>query len=127
MAKGSGKINPDSTAGNARLGTGRGSNAGRSQPVDAKAFREAIKSNVYKATSFGKTNPMIGSYKGSLPKLKAMNAYNSTTSIDYTIPVGLGLIGGAAVLGSNALKERLKRDAIKKASVKTRKGQSRGR
>ena len=33
MARKPGPMNPDSTAGNARLGTGRGSNAGRSQPI----------------------------------------------------------------------------------------------
>lgn len=33
MARKPGNLNPDSTAGNARLGTGRGSNAGRSQPI----------------------------------------------------------------------------------------------
>ena len=127
MAKGSGRINPDSTAGNARLGTGRGSNAGRSQPVDAKAFKEAFKSNVYKATSFGKTNPMIGSYKGSLPKLKPMEIYNDVTNTNFTIPIGLGLVAAAGAAGTKGLNERRKRDAIKKASVKTRKGQSRGR
>jgi hypothetical protein len=35
MARKPGSINPDSTAGNARLGVGRGSNAGRSQPSSA--------------------------------------------------------------------------------------------
>jgi len=33
MAPKPGNLNPDSKAGNARLGTGRGSNAGRSQPI----------------------------------------------------------------------------------------------
>ena len=33
MARSSGNLNPDSKAGNARLGVGRGSNAGRSQPI----------------------------------------------------------------------------------------------
>lgn len=35
MPRKPGNLNPDSTAGNARLGTGRGSNAGRSQPSGA--------------------------------------------------------------------------------------------
>ena len=35
MARKPGNLNPDSTAGNARLGIGRGSNAGRSQPSGA--------------------------------------------------------------------------------------------
>jgi len=33
MARKPGPMNPDSVAGNARLGVGRGSNAGRSQPI----------------------------------------------------------------------------------------------
>jgi len=33
MPRKPGNLNPDSQAGNARLGTGRGSNAGRSQPI----------------------------------------------------------------------------------------------
>ena len=33
MPRKPGPLNPDSVAGNARLGTGRGSNAGRSQPI----------------------------------------------------------------------------------------------
>ena len=40
MPRKPGNLNPDSTAGNARLGVGRGSNAGRSQPSGAaKAVR----------------------------------------------------------------------------------------
>lgn len=88
---------------------------------------KAAKSNVYKATSFGKTNPMIGSYKGSLPKLKPMDIYNDVTNTNFTIPIGLGLVAAAGAAGTKGLNERRKRDAIKKASVKTRKGQSRGR
>jgi hypothetical protein len=43
------KINPDGTAGNARLGVGRGSNAGRSQrsSVNAKSIQSATKKKIY--------------------------------------------------------------------------------
>jgi hypothetical protein len=48
MARKPGPMNPDSVAGNARLGTGRGSNAGRSQKsgVDAKAIQEKTKATL---------------------------------------------------------------------------------
>ena len=125
MPRKPGSLSPEGSGkGSLSLGqSGQGARAVANQRANAGK----VAANLYKTTSFGKTNPMISSYKGSLPKLKPMNTYNSTTSTDYTIPIGLGLIGGATVLGSNALKERLKRDAIKKASGKTRKGQSRGR
>ena len=52
MAPKPGNLNPDSKAGNARLGTGRGSNAGRSQPI--------TKGSVPKPKKF---QPPVGSLK----------------------------------------------------------------
>ena len=48
MARKPGPMNPDSVAGNARLGVGRGSNAGRSQKssVDAKAIQAKTKATL---------------------------------------------------------------------------------
>jgi len=60
-------------------------------------------------------------------KYKSPNSYNSTTSTNYSLPLGLGIIGGAAVVGANAAKDNARKAAIKKASTKTRKGQTRGR
>lgn len=125
------RITPDSGAGNARLTIGRsGPNSGRTQPVK---ISNATMNKIYKAMSQPKTtrittDSIIGKYK-NIPQsnLKPLKSFNSTTSNNYSIPVGLGIIGGAAVIGSNAAKNRAKQEAIKKASVKTRKGQSRGR
>jgi hypothetical protein len=151
MARKPGNISPDSGAGNARLTIGRsGSNSGRYQtPRVANAKLNAIKNAMSKAKPARPTvDSIIGTYKGfknptlaqkkifgsvnfkakPLPKsIKPLNSYNSTTSNNYAVPVGLGIIGGAAVIGSNAAKNRARQEAIKRASVKTRKGQSRGR
>jgi hypothetical protein len=63
-----------------------------------------------------------------LPKsIKPLNSYNSSQSTNYSLPLGLGIIGGAAVVGANAAKDNARKAAIKKASTKTRKGQTRGR
>ena len=63
-----------------------------------------------------------------LPKsTKPLNSYNSSQSTNYSLPLGLGIIGGAAVVGANAAKDNARKAAIKKASTKTRKGQTRGR
>ena len=63
-----------------------------------------------------------------LPKsTKPLNSYNSSQSTNYSLPLGLGVIGGAAVVGANAAKDNARKAAIKKASTKTRKGQTRGR
>ena len=63
-----------------------------------------------------------------LPKsIKSLNSYNSSQSTNYSLPLGLGIIGGAAVVGANAAKDNARKAAIKKASTKTRKGQTRGR
>jgi hypothetical protein len=60
-------------------------------------------------------------------KKKALKSYNSSQSTNYSLPLGLGIIGGAAVVGANAAKDNARKAAIKKASTKTRKGQTRGR
>jgi hypothetical protein len=67
------------------------------------------------------TDSIIGSYNQS------MKSYNSSQSTNYSLPLGLGIIGGAAVVGANAAKDNARKAAIKKASTKTRKGQTRGR
>jgi hypothetical protein len=118
------RINPDGAAGNARLTIGRsGPNSGRTQ---APRIPDAKLSALYKAMNKPKpvrptTDSIIGSYNQS------MKSYNSSQSTNYSLPLGLGIIGGAAVVGANAAKDNARKAAIKKASTKTRKGQTRGR
>jgi len=122
MAKGAGNLNPDSKAGNSRLGTGRGSNAGRSQPIP--------KGSVPKPKKFAPPGPMTAYRSAAGQRATAIarsGGVKSVTGTNYALPIGLPLIGGAALLGATALNNRMKQAAIKKASVKIRKGQSRGR
>ena len=121
---------------NIRAGAG---NAARE--MLSKAKMDAIAS--YKAPKFNEANPMIGSFK-PIPKkfdfLKS-STFKSTYGSKPT-PIGmsnfetwgLGVATGAALgvggftIAADRLKSKRKRaKAIKKASVKTRKGQSAGR
>ena len=95
-----GNLNPDSKAGNARLGTGRGSNSGRSQPSGANKAVGATK----------KLQPPVGSTKPSnlskffseQQKKRNQNAWNkpSVRGIEAMYrrtsgpPAGRGGIGG---------------------------------
>lgn len=122
MARSPGNLNPDSKAGNARLGTGRGSNAGRSQPIP--------KGSLPTPKKFAPPSSMSAYRSAAGQKATAIARYGdvkSVTSTNYTLPIGLPIVGGAALIGTTAAKNRMKQAAIKKASVKTRKGQSRGR
>ncbi len=91
------KITPDSGAGNARLTIGRsGPNSGRSQtPKVPNAKLNAV----YRAMNKPKpvrptTDSIIGSYKAS-------------ESTNYALPLGLGVIGAAALIGSSAAKKNV--------------------
>jgi len=59
MARKPGNLNPDSTAGNARLGTGRGSNAGRAQidPARSKTLADQFAAQF---KQFQATRPIRG-------------------------------------------------------------------
>jgi len=111
------KITPDSGAGNARLTIGRsGPNSGRSQ---TPRVPDAKLNALYRAMNKPKpVRPTTDSIIGS---------YNVSKSTNYALPIGIGVIGAAALIGSNSAKDNARKAAIKKASTKTRKGQTRGR
>lgn len=128
MPRKPGNLNPDSASGNAGLRVGRsGPNSGR--------YRQDIISNVklqatYKAMNNAKshkfnTNSIIGTYKPTTVKSGGMSNFEM-----YGIGVGTGAalgVAGATIANDRYKSEQKRKKAIKKASVKTRKGQSAGR
>ena len=100
MARKPGPMNPDSTAGNARLGTGRGSNAGRSQPIPKgsvpkpKKFtapagitvRPAGYTNYNDPSGYGKTftQTKSGRWLGNVVPDKPLSQYRATTPLKVT-------------------------------------------
>ena len=144
MARKPGNLTPDSGSGNAGLRIGRsGPNSGRSQrTVITDAKLQAIYKAMDKAKSpkLNTENTMIGSYQlgPSILKKNAATlsriANSSPTGVSNFEMWGLGVASGAAAgfgvatVANDRYKEQRKRaKAIKKASVKTRKGQSAGR
>ena len=119
MPRKPGNLNPDSAAGNARLGTGRGSNAGRSQPSGASRAVPAPKkftppAGIKVKTSFteytdasGKTftlNPG-GRWQGNRVPDKPLSSYKVSDAYKVT-----NTNTGATMTFGNTTKE----DAIKK-------------
>ena len=117
-----GNLNPDSQAGNARLGTGRGPNAGRSQPSGASRAVPAPKKftppagiktrpvgyKVYKEPGqYGKefTQTSSGRWLGNRVPDKPLSYYEVNTPIKVTNTN----TGTSAVFGRATKEEAIKR------------------
>lgn len=91
------RLTPDSGSGNARLTIGRsGPNSGRTR---APKVPDAKLNALYRAMNKPKpvrptTDSIIGTYKVS-------------KSTNYALPVGLGVIGAAALIGSSARRRNV--------------------
>ena len=117
MARSPRNLNPE--------GSGKGSLSMGQSGQNARAT-----ANLRAGAGNASRNQMTAYRSAAAQRATAIARYGnvkSVTSTNYTLPFGIPLIAGAALLGSTAAKNRAKQAAIKKASVKTRKGQSRGR